>query len=145
MQQYVLGFAFTAAGVLLIQKQRPEWQAGRYNGIGGKVEEGEAIAQAMVREFKEEAGVSTAPGQWECLGHLYRPGQWFVYVYMTQLTAEQAAQVCSMTGETVRVFALEDIGDPSVIENVPVMVSLACIPKQLRPSRFMLQYDLVEE
>ncbi len=42
--------------VVLINKKRPEWQAGLQNGIGGKVLEGEIYLQAMIREFKEETG-----------------------------------------------------------------------------------------
>ena len=40
---YVLGFAFSKSGqmVLLIWKNKPEWQRGKMNGIGGKIELGE--------------------------------------------------------------------------------------------------------
>ena len=57
--QYVVGLAFNALGekVVLMQKTHPEWQAGKLNGIGGKVEEGETPLAAMQREFQEEAGV----------------------------------------------------------------------------------------
>lgn len=59
MQEYVAGFAFSDEGdrVALVLKNRPAWQAGRYNAVGGKIEEGETPAQAMRREFMEEAGV----------------------------------------------------------------------------------------
>jgi len=57
VQQYACGFLFSIdrSHVLLIRKRRPAWQAGRLNGIGGKVEPGETFAQAMQREFREEA------------------------------------------------------------------------------------------
>ena len=56
MKEYVLGFAFDArlSTVLLIQKTKPEWQCGKLNGVGGKIEEGETPLQAMEREFEEE-------------------------------------------------------------------------------------------
>jgi 8-oxo-dGTP diphosphatase len=61
---YVLGFYFLSRGtpmdtpvVLLITKARPEWQAGKLNGIGGHVEPGEAPREAMTREFFEETGI----------------------------------------------------------------------------------------
>lgn len=62
---YVLGFAFNESGtsVLLIQKARPAWQAGRLNGLGGKIEPGELPDQAMVREFYEECGILVS--KWE--------------------------------------------------------------------------------
>ena len=59
---YVLGFALEAGrpypwgAVLLIRKQRPEWQRGFLNGLGGHVETGETALEAIRREFREEAG-----------------------------------------------------------------------------------------
>jgi 8-oxo-dGTP diphosphatase len=53
----VIGFLFDGRGnVLMIKKNHPEWQDGRLNGIGGKIEKGETPLQAMIREFQEEAG-----------------------------------------------------------------------------------------
>lgn len=58
--EYVVGFAFWSRGsrwaVNLIQKQRPDWQKGKWNGIGGHVEDEETPAKAMVREYREETG-----------------------------------------------------------------------------------------
>lgn len=55
----VVGFAFTPSlnKVLLIKKNRPEWQAGWLNGVGGKIEGDESPIDAMRREFKEETGL----------------------------------------------------------------------------------------
>ncbi len=55
----VVGFLFSEdfSYVVLIEKSKPEWQAGRLNGVGGKIEEGEEPLDAMRREFKEEAGL----------------------------------------------------------------------------------------
>ena len=57
-QTYVLGFLFSDEGdkVALIRKNKPEWQSGKLNGIGGKVEHTEVPLQAMRREFEEETG-----------------------------------------------------------------------------------------
>src|SRR5690242_4185314 len=65
--KYILGFAFNRdkSKVLLIKKNRPQWQAGFFNGIGGKIEDFDAsTADAMVREFREETGIVTSPEQW---------------------------------------------------------------------------------
>ena len=55
---YVLGFMFSAdlERVLLMRKNRPEFQAGQFNGLGGKIEGDETPLNAMIREFEEEAG-----------------------------------------------------------------------------------------
>lgn len=59
MQGFVCGFLFSPdrARVLLIRKRRPDWQKGKLNGVGGKIERGESPARAMRREFREEAGL----------------------------------------------------------------------------------------
>ena len=63
MDRFVVGFAFTRTSgchppsVLLVEKQRPEWQKGRLNGIGGKIEGHETPEAAMERETFEEAGL----------------------------------------------------------------------------------------
>src|SRR6185369_17007315 len=58
-KKYVLGFLFTTdrQSVWLIRKTKPEWQKGKLNGIGGKLEDGELPLNAMRREFKEEGGI----------------------------------------------------------------------------------------
>lgn len=56
--EYVLGIMFSEdeKKVLTIWKNRPSWQAGKLNGIGGKIEAGESPLEAMHREFIEETG-----------------------------------------------------------------------------------------
>jgi len=43
--------------VLLVQKDRPAWQKGCLNLLGGKVEPGEAELDTAIRELKEESGL----------------------------------------------------------------------------------------
>lgn len=67
MQYYVCGFMFSPdrKKVLLINKTKPVWQAGKINGIGGKIENQETPINAMVREFFEETGKETIITNWE--------------------------------------------------------------------------------
>ena len=60
--QYVVIYPKTANSrpgekVLLVKKDRPAWQSGRLNLVGGKIEAGETPEQAALRELKEEAGL----------------------------------------------------------------------------------------
>lgn len=69
---YCLGFAFNHYDdVALIQKLRPAWQAGKLNGIGGHIEEGETATEAMVREFREETGRVTTEALWQPFTKMY--------------------------------------------------------------------------
>lgn len=62
----VVGFLFNPAldVVTLMVKDRPEWQVGRLNGIGGAMHEDEDGIEAMIREFREETGVVTVEEDW---------------------------------------------------------------------------------
>lgn len=59
MTDYVAGFLFSEdlSKVSLVRKNKPEFQKGLLNAIGGKIESDESPYDAMVREFKEETGV----------------------------------------------------------------------------------------
>ena len=62
--EYVVGFAFNQSNILLIEKTKPSWQKGLLNGIGGLVESGEGLRDAMYREFKEETSLVTDWQSW---------------------------------------------------------------------------------
>lgn len=100
--RYVLGFTFspTFSHVLLLWKNRPAWQAGKLNGIGGKIEEGETAEEAMAREFTEETGIVTGTASihdaegaaWRYIGKRSRPAMYDdqpasyeLFIYATQL------------------------------------------------------------
>jgi 8-oxo-dGTP diphosphatase len=83
MTKYVLGFSFSEdhEHVLLIKKDHPEWQKGKFNGVGGKLneqDEYENAYEAMVREFSEETGLQTTPQDWEIFCTM-KGEDWFVY------------------------------------------------------------------
>lgn len=72
MKKYVIGFYFShdRKKVVLIRKSKPDWQKGKLNGVGGKIENKEQPSNAMVREFFEETGVKTLPNAWEAFCEL---------------------------------------------------------------------------
>lgn len=57
MKQLTLLFLIRDNQVLLAMKKRG-FGAGRWNGVGGKLDEGETIEQALVRECQEEISVT---------------------------------------------------------------------------------------
>lgn len=98
--QYVVGFMFRRndTEVALIRKEKPEWQKGRLNGVGGKVEADETSLRAMEREFYEETGWQ-GDIQWNWFLNLVYPTamiHFFVCskgddVVLTNVTDEQVA------------------------------------------------------
>jgi len=80
MQKYVLAIAETPGDqIVLVEKNRPKWQAGLYNFVGGKVEEGETALMAMQREFMEETGVLFS--DWTEIGTMARDGGFHIDVF----------------------------------------------------------------
>lgn len=57
MKQTTLCFLLKDDQVLLAMKKRG-FGIGKWNGVGGKVKDGESVRTAMVREIKEEIGVN---------------------------------------------------------------------------------------
>lgn len=59
MKHYVLCLiqAKDTGRIIFVRKNRPEWQKGRVNLIGGKVEINESIEKAAIREIYEEVGI----------------------------------------------------------------------------------------
>lgn len=62
MKEYVLVYPkfFNSDKVLLILKERPAWQKGRLNLVGGKVEPNEKPEEAAIRELQEESGLGAS-------------------------------------------------------------------------------------
>lgn len=69
MKDYTLGFMFSedSSKVLLILKDRPEWQRDKLNGIGGKAEPKDELnlKVTQIREFKEKTGIGSSTEDWE--------------------------------------------------------------------------------
>ena len=60
------------AGRLLLIKRGHDPEAGKWSLPGGRIEPGETDAQALVREMREETGLTVLPGP--MLGAVERPG-----------------------------------------------------------------------
>lgn len=94
----VVGFAFDRDGenVLLIEKLRPAWMAGRLNGPGGKLEGDETPRLAMTREFQEETGILAGPDVWSQVAHLDTDhGTTVTFFALHDFTYDQLAAVAA--------------------------------------------------
>lgn len=122
--RYVLGFAISGTEkVLLIRKNRPQWQKGKLNGVGGKVEGQESDQEAMVREFWEETGVRTVKGQWIHFATMYGDGyECACFVTYSNRLVQMAR---SVTDEQLEVHAISTLFAGDVLPNVVYLVTLA--------------------
>lgn|SRR5678816_2397713 len=125
--RYVVGLVFDPDfnSVLLCRKNTPEWQKGLWNGIGGKVEEGETYLQAMARECKEESGLIVT--DWRLIADLG------VYVAPNFEVRQMAARIMFFRGTSSSVFHREvptvnDVGEELDCFHMEAICHLKTIP-----------------
>lgn len=150
--KYVLGFAknIETSEILLIKKNRPAWQQGFLNGIGGKLEpddyiNGDSLAPqtGMAREFKEECGIATLPSSWKLSGSMYSTEEdWKVFILAIELPSELYNTYRSMESEVVTSVLLSDItfgfrSDIRFVSNLPWLLPLVLSDNL---SQFNLEY-----
>lgn len=85
---YIATLVFLLRGdeVLLIRKKRG-FGAGKFNGVGGKVEEGESLADAARREVLEEVGVRIKDLEYHGVLEFYSSKEepdWIVHVFVSR-------------------------------------------------------------
>lgn len=139
MNKYVLGFAFDDLDrVALIQKERPAWQAGKLNGVGGRIEGREEVLDAMVREFHEETGVVLP--NWDVVG-VMRGADWHVTVLTA--TSPEVRDVSTVTDEVVMLYVPGSLSPRECLANVITLIGLCSMPPEppsnKRPT-FVLYY-----
>ena len=124
MKKYTVGFIFNEPmdKVLLIHKLAPEWQIGKINGLGGKVEEGEANITCIVREIKEESGLITEPEDWNLVCIMHSPVftiDCFAYVYKGDMDDAK-----SMEAEQIEWFDVNKLPE-NIIENLSWLIPMS--------------------
>lgn len=122
-QSYVCGFMFSLdlRRVALIRKNRPEWQKGKLNGIGGKIEPGESAYDAMAREFLEETGVDERYTWNNVITlDLARGGS----IYIFACASAKIDHLSSVTDELVMVYDVKDLQLLGTMPNVQWIVPM---------------------
>lgn len=129
VQQYACGYLIDDdRRVVLIRKNRPTWQAGRLNGVGGHVEPGETPLSAMVREFTEETGV-TVTGWHHFATISWSDGVTFFYRSLTDGAALD--RVRTTTDEAVEIHRVDALGGEQTVPSLAFLLPLALYPRPL--------------
>lgn len=126
MTRAVCGFYFSKdkERMILIRKNRPDWQAGLLNGVGGKVEEDEFALDAMRREFREETGVDVE--DWEPYGMLTDEMHRFEVTYFRAFGSHADLDRCkTMTDEQVLNLPVSATITLPVVHNLSWLVPMA--------------------
>jgi 8-oxo-dGTP diphosphatase len=104
----VLIYAFYEGKVLMLHRnargaELRDDHAGKWNGLGGKLEKDESPFVAAQREFSEEAGIVLSERYFRCVGVLQFPNfkahkseDWWVSVFRVNFTEKDQAKVNSV-------------------------------------------------
>jgi 8-oxo-dGTP diphosphatase len=135
-REYVVGFMFDHIGeaVLLIRKNRPTWQAGKLNGIGGRIEAGETPDQAMCREFFEETGIEHQA--WRRFCTLRDDRGWLVHFFYA---VGDVLKAKSLTDEKLACCALALLHKSEALPNLQWLIPMALSMKHERINHFEIQ------
>ena len=140
--KYVAGFLFSEdkKQVLLIKKNKPDWQKGFLNGVGGKIEDFDNIPlDAMIREFKEEAGLTIK--YWHHAVSLkgIREGKEEYTVEFFYSLNDEIHNAVQTTDEELVLINVSDLQESNVIINLNWLIPLCLDNMILKPIRM---YDV---
>jgi 8-oxo-dGTP diphosphatase len=148
IKKYVLGFIFDTSRtkVLLIKKTKPDWQKGKFNGIGGKIEQNETPSDAMTRECFEEADLKLY--NWVNFAEIkgkepYRTGDnppnnqiWSIECYY--MFTNQFHLFHSKTEELIEIFDTKLLPQ-NKISNLSWLIPMALSHKDDRADKFIIE------
>ncbi len=122
MKEYTLGFLFSPEKdkVVLVLKNRPLFQIGKFNGIGGMIEENEIPIDGMIREFHEETGVRI--NDWTYFITM-KNKDWLVYCYTA--ISPNYISVKTKTDEEVHIINLIDMPNINIMSNLTWLIPMA--------------------
>jgi 8-oxo-dGTP diphosphatase len=116
-----VGFLFSSDGihVALIRKNKPQWQCGKLNGIGGKIEGEETPVQAMNREYLEEAGVADVPWVYRLI--LQNPN---FTLHVFSAFDQKFREVKTMEDEVVGTYQVNNLPEEKTVDNLQWLIPL---------------------
>ena len=130
----VVGLAYSRDGsrVALVRKtakQGEEWQAGRLNGLGGKMEPGELPLGCMKREAVEEAGAAADHLRWQWVASYIRPDSAIaVFRTFTDQITDFASVEFEKNGERVEIHEVATVLSQPLVPNLRYVIPMTNRP-----------------
>lgn len=140
----VVGFVTDGKRVLLINKNRPANQKGLFNGVGGAVEENETPLDAMIREAKEETGLTV--NDWTEIDVFPYDNGITLHLYQAIISPKEIEKFQSLTDEKVSLFNKNEL-PKNLYEDVVYIVKRRMVfeltPQQLFKRNFaeIVEFD----
>lgn len=102
MLNYTICFIKQGSKLLLLNRESPAWM-GIWNGVGGKIEEGESARESIIREIFEETGLSINNPQFKgitswIVDEVFVDG---MYLYVAELPEEKRFDTPIKTAEGI--------------------------------------------
>ena len=147
-----VGFIFNndLSKVLLIKKNRPEWQDGFLNGVGGHMrpleENRNDFEACWIREVKEETDLRIDKSNITRIGRIFSTNNGIIvvmYAYRLSKSEESTYKCEQMTDEEITWFNVDDLPKLKTIANLQHLIPLARYTFQqplLREANLTLQY-----
>ncbi|NGQ95168.1 8-oxo-dGTP diphosphatase [Brevibacillus sp. SYP-B805] len=136
---------FVKRGDALLMLNRNAWpNMGLWNGLGGKVEPGETPAQSVVREVREEAGISLVDVRFAgILTWIHEQRSSDIHLFLAELPEDFPYPAVRETAEGI--LAWKPIAwvlhprNLGVVSNIPRFLPELLAGKQ--PCRFLCRYE----
>ena len=123
MTEYVLCYVRDLCGdILAIERRKQDWQQGKLNLPGGRIEVGETAEQAAIREIKEEANIDATDTTF--IGSIHY-AESTIYVLDCGFNPDDNEVKSSAEGEVIWFGCPELLRDPRLIPNLRVIIPLA--------------------
>lgn len=106
----------------MIKKNRPQWQTGLYNAIGGHAEVNETALDTLIREFCEETGVITVESDWSLFAIL--TGKEFCLNFFVTNKVDLSL-LKTTTDEEIVILDANDLNPSNSIVNISWLIKMA--------------------